>query len=163
MGAVGAQPLFYRWQRNGTPLSDGGNISGSATSALTLQSVSLADAGTYMATVGNGDGLASSTGAVLSVTSITAPATSLGTVYSFTGSGDGANPNGLLRHANGSFYGTTQNGGTDFSGTVFRLPPAEPSRPSTPSPAGDTAPLPLQRWHKGRMGTFTARPMRAGP
>ena len=36
--AVGNQPLFYLWQRNGTNLSDGGNIFGSASSTLTLHS-----------------------------------------------------------------------------------------------------------------------------
>jgi uncharacterized repeat protein (TIGR03803 family) len=123
VGAVGDQPLFYLWQRNGTTLSDGGNIFGSATSALTLRSVTPSDAATYAVVVGNSDGLASSTGAVLSVTSITASNASLSTVYSFTGGQDGANPNALVRHSNGSFYGTTQNGGTDFAGTVFRLAP----------------------------------------
>jgi uncharacterized repeat protein (TIGR03803 family) len=123
VGVAGTQPLSYRWQRNGTLMSDGGNISGSASSALTINSPSLADAATYSVTITNGDGLAISTGAVLSVTSITAPNTSLGTVYSFTGGADGANPNALVRSANGSFYGTAQNGGTNSSGTVFRLAP----------------------------------------
>ena len=71
--------------------------------------------------VGNADGLATSSGAVLTVISITAPGASLTAVYSFTGGNDGGNPNGLLRGANGSFYGTTQNGGTNFAGTVFQM------------------------------------------
>ena len=81
----------------------------------------MADAGTYAVVVGNAYGLATSTGAVLTVTSITAPGTGLTIVYSFTGGNDGANPNGLLRTANGSFYGTTQNGGTNLAGTVFQM------------------------------------------
>ena len=122
--AVGNQPLFYRWQRNGIALTEGGNISGSASSSLTLHSASLADAATYSVIVGNADGLATSTGAVLTVLAITAPATTLTTLYSFTGGDDGANPNALFRAANGSFYGTTQNGGTNLAGTVFQLAPA---------------------------------------
>ena len=121
VAAVGNQPLSYLWQRNGTNLSDGGNISGSATSSLTLHSASLADAGTYSVVVGNADGVAASSGAVLTVTAITAPGTTLTTLYSFTGGNDGGNPNGLLRVANGSFYGTTQNGGTNLAGTVFQM------------------------------------------
>ncbi|MGD0258926.1 MAG: choice-of-anchor tandem repeat GloVer-containing protein [Verrucomicrobiota bacterium] len=119
--AVGNQPLFYLWEQNGTNLSDGGNISGSASSSLTLASASLADAGTYSVVVGNADGVAASSGAVLTVTSVTAPGTTLSTVYSFTGGSDGGNPNGLLRVANGSFYGTAQHGGTNLAGTVFQM------------------------------------------
>ncbi len=121
VSAVGSQPLFYLWQQNGTNLTDGGNISGSASSSLTLRSAAPADAGTYSVVVGNADGLAASAGAVLTVTSVTAPGTSLISVYSFTGANDGANPNGLLRVANGSFYGTAQNGGTNLSGTIFQM------------------------------------------
>ena len=121
VAAAGIEPLFYLWQRDGISLADGGNISGSASSSLTLRSASLADAGTYAVVVGNAYGLATSSGAVLTVISITAPGTGLTTVYSFTGGNDGANPNGLLRAANGSFYGTTQNGGTNLAGTVFQM------------------------------------------
>jgi uncharacterized repeat protein (TIGR03803 family) len=119
--AVGEEPLFYLWQRNGSPLSDGGNISGAASRSLTLHSASLADAGTYSVVVGNADGVAVSSGAVLTVTSVTAPGTTLATVYSFSGGNDGGNPNALLRAGNGAFYGTTQNGGTNLAGTVFQM------------------------------------------
>ena len=76
VAAAGVEPLFYLWQRNGSDLTDGGNISGSASSSLTIRSASLADAGTYAVVVGNADGLATSSGAVLTVISITAPETS---------------------------------------------------------------------------------------
>ncbi len=121
VAAAGTEPLFYLWQWNGVSLTDGGDISGSASSSLTISSASLSDAGTYAVVVGNADGLATSAGAVLTVISITAPETSLTTVYSFTGGDDGANPNALLRVANGSFYGTAQNGGTNLAGTVFQM------------------------------------------
>jgi uncharacterized repeat protein (TIGR03803 family) len=119
--ASGTPPLSYAWQRNGAPLIDGGNVSGSATRTMTLLAASLADAATYSVVVSNGAGVAPSAGAVLTVAGITAPDTALSTVFSFTGGNDGANPNGLMRAANGRFYGTTQNGGTNFAGTVFEL------------------------------------------
>jgi uncharacterized repeat protein (TIGR03803 family) len=53
----------------------------------------------------------------------------LTTLYAFCSDGspctDGANPTGLVRATDGSFYGTTQAGGTpDGYGTVFRITPA---------------------------------------
>jgi len=51
--AVGSQPLFYRWQKNGTNLTDSGNLSGSASSTLTLSGVSTANAGTYSVSASN--------------------------------------------------------------------------------------------------------------
>jgi uncharacterized repeat protein (TIGR03803 family) len=43
-------------------------------------------------------------------------------LYSFTGGNDGANPAARLAQASdGNLYGTTQNGGTNGDGTVFRI------------------------------------------
>jgi uncharacterized repeat protein (TIGR03803 family) len=43
-------------------------------------------------------------------------------LYSFTGSNDGAYPiAGLVQGSDGSFYGTTQYGGTNKAGTVFKI------------------------------------------
>jgi len=44
-------------------------------------------------------------------------------LYSFAGTNDGANPSaGLVQGSDGSFYGTTENGGTNGSyGTVFKM------------------------------------------
>ncbi|MEI7939032.1 MAG: choice-of-anchor tandem repeat GloVer-containing protein [Verrucomicrobiota bacterium] len=119
--ATGVAPLYYLWMRNGSAVTDGRNVSGAATSSLTIRSASAADASTYAVVVGNAYGLATSSGALLKVTSITAPNTALATVYAFTGGNDGANPNALVQAANGSFYGSTQNGGTNQAGTVFQL------------------------------------------
>jgi uncharacterized repeat protein (TIGR03803 family) len=154
VGAIGREPLFYLWQRNGNPLSDGGNITGSASSTLTLLSASLADAATYSVIVGNADGLASSSGAVLTVIGITAPATALTTVYSFTGGNDGANPNALLRAANGSFYGTAQYGGSNFSGTVFQLAPGGALSALYSFTGGNDGATPLAGLAQGPDGNF---------
>ena len=49
-------------------------------------------------------------------------AQSLTTLYSFAGSDDGGYPvAGLVQGSDGNFYGTTQQGGANNVGTVFRL------------------------------------------
>jgi uncharacterized repeat protein (TIGR03803 family) len=46
----------------------------------------------------------------------------LTTLYSFTGHSDGGNPNvGLVQGADGNFYGTTELGGPNYAGTVFKI------------------------------------------
>ncbi|MGA2177039.1 MAG: choice-of-anchor tandem repeat GloVer-containing protein [Verrucomicrobiota bacterium] len=122
--AVGNAPLSYQWQEDTTNLSDGGNISGSTTAVLTIDNVSSAAAGTYSVIVSNSLGWVSSTGAVLAVASVTAPGVTFSTLYSFTGGADGGNPNGLMQETNGNFYGTTQSGGIEGSGTVFQMTPS---------------------------------------
>src|ERR1700724_3031658 len=55
----------------------------------------------------------------------TAAAQELTTLYSFTGSGDGANPDaGLIADPAGNLYGTAINGGASGQGTVFPLDPS---------------------------------------
>jgi uncharacterized repeat protein (TIGR03803 family) len=50
------------------------------------------------------------------------PAGALTTLYSFTDGNDGANPYaGLVRGGDGNFYGTTEGGGTNHAGTVFKI------------------------------------------
>ena len=51
--ASGTAPFTYQWSQNGNSLTDGGEITGSASNVLTLAPVSLADAGTYTVTVYN--------------------------------------------------------------------------------------------------------------
>jgi uncharacterized repeat protein (TIGR03803 family) len=123
VGTASNALLFYQWQENGTNLTDGGNISGSTTSTLALGNVSSADAGTYKVVVSNSLGTNTSTGTMLTVLSVTAPGVTMSTLYSFTGGSDGGNPNGLAQTADGNFFGTTQNGGLNSSGTVFKMAP----------------------------------------
>jgi uncharacterized repeat protein (TIGR03803 family) len=155
--AAGNAPLSFQWQWNHTNLTDGGNVLGSASNILTLSNLSPANAGTYSVIVSNSLGSAASSNATLSLISLTASNVTLTTLYSFTGDTDGANPNGLIQYTNGIFYGTTQDGGINESGTVFQMTEAgtvttldmfdaatngdtgasNPSAALTPGPDGD--------------------------
>ena len=53
-------PMSYQWQKNGTNLVDGGNVSGSVSNVLTLANISDADAAVYSINVGNFGSLTSS-------------------------------------------------------------------------------------------------------
>lgn len=46
--------LTYQWQRNNTPLNNGGNISGADSATLTIQPAGAGDIGSYRVTVTNG-------------------------------------------------------------------------------------------------------------
>src|SRR5439155_23394715 len=63
--AIGNAPLAYQWLKNGANLADGGNISGATTSQLSVNSVTVADGGTYSVVVSNAAGSATSLGAIL--------------------------------------------------------------------------------------------------
>jgi len=67
------------------------------------------------------NGGANDFGAVFKVT----PAGALSTLYSFTGGNDGEYPyGGLTLGRDGNFYGTTFAGGSDSSGTIFKVTPS---------------------------------------
>ena len=68
VGATGGLPLYYQWQDNGTNLTDGGNISGSTTTNLTISNASSANVGTYSVIVSNLADVATSSNAFLSIT-----------------------------------------------------------------------------------------------
>jgi uncharacterized repeat protein (TIGR03803 family) len=79
VASSGARPFWYQWQKNGTNLVDGGNLTGATNRNLTLANITLADAGTYSVTVSNVLGSVPSTGAHLTVVY---PPTFLSTVKS---------------------------------------------------------------------------------
>jgi len=65
--ATGIGPIGYEWLKNGIPLTDGGNITGSSTTNLTITSVGLADAGVYSVILTNGSSTTNSAAATLTV------------------------------------------------------------------------------------------------
>jgi len=136
--ALGNVPLFYQWQKDGTNLTDAGNIFGSTTSVLTFTNVTQANNGTYCLIVSNSLSSAASSNAVLTVIPVSAAGTSLATLYSFAGGSDGGTPNALAAGANGLLYGTTEFGGNgsvftvNTNGAVARLALFKPSTGSHP-------------------------------
>jgi arylsulfatase A-like enzyme len=69
--ARGTPSLSYRWARDGTPLTDGGNLSGATSSNLILSVISSNDAGSYTVIVTNGVGsIVTSSPAILAVTTL---------------------------------------------------------------------------------------------
>ena len=117
--AQGNQPLFYQWQRNGTNLSDGGNLYGSSNRVLTITNLTEANNGTYRLIASNSINSAASSNAILTVIPPSATGTLLATLYSFTDGADGARPNALAVGTNGIIYGTTEFGRP--AGTVFTV------------------------------------------
>lgn len=122
VAAIGNTPYLFHWQFNGTNLANGVNFSGATNSTLIISNVSPANAGFYSVTVSNILGSITSTGALLSVISVTAPGVALSTLWSFTGGTSGEflySP--LAQGKDGNFYGTTIEGGASGEGTIFKL------------------------------------------
>jgi uncharacterized repeat protein (TIGR03803 family) len=65
--AFSPEPLNYQWQKNGTNLLEGGRLSGTTNSTLTITSVSDADAANYGAIVSDATGSVTTSNAVLTV------------------------------------------------------------------------------------------------
>ncbi len=68
--ATGLNPISYQWQKNATNLVNGGNVSGAATSTLTITNISHSDAASYSVVVSNAFGKATSSNAVLTVSDL---------------------------------------------------------------------------------------------
>ena len=73
--ASGTAPLYFQWRKNGTNLVDGGHVTGSATTSLTLLNVSQTDTANYDLVVTNAYGSVTSSVGTLTVTLIPARAT----------------------------------------------------------------------------------------
>ena len=67
VATFGSLPVSYQWLKNGTSLSDGGNLSGSSSRTLTLTNLGVADAAMYSVVVSNVYGAVTSAGARLEV------------------------------------------------------------------------------------------------
>ncbi len=67
VGAGGADPISYQWRRDGTQLAEGGNLSGTTTSTLSITPVAATDGGTYDVLVNNPCGTVVSSGATMLV------------------------------------------------------------------------------------------------
>jgi hypothetical protein len=65
--ASGTPPLFFQWLQNGTNLTDGGNIIGSASNALSLSEVATSNSGMYSIIATNFYGSVTSSCALLNV------------------------------------------------------------------------------------------------
>jgi hypothetical protein len=63
----GGAPMTFQWLKNGNPLTDGGNITGSATANLTVSSVSSGDVAAYSLVVTTSLGVVTSTPAQLTL------------------------------------------------------------------------------------------------
>ena len=96
--ASGTPPLSFQWQMNGTNLSDGPRISGSASNLLTISATVSNDTGGYSVLVTNPVGSATSSVATLTVlvpavfTSATNVAGRQGAFFSFTNTAVGTLP-----------------------------------------------------------------------
>lgn len=124
--ANGAAPLFFQWQKDGANLVDGGNILGSTTPSLTLNSGSVGDSGIYSVLVSNTLTAVTSSNAALTVLPVTSPSANLVSLYSFAGlntsPASSMNPYGpLVQGADGNLYGTTLHGGEELLGSAFRV------------------------------------------
>lgn len=122
--ARGTGPLSYQWRRNGSDLSDGGNISGATSSVLLLTGVTGGNSGDYDVVVTGAAGSTNSLPAALAVdTSSTAPIITgqpasvtnfPGTTVKFTVTATGTAP--LSYQWN--FYGTNLPGATTSALTL---------------------------------------------
>jgi hypothetical protein len=67
VSALGTGPLKYRWRTNGVPISDGGNVSGTTNTTLTITNVQGANSANYDVVITNRAGAVTSLVATLNV------------------------------------------------------------------------------------------------
>ena len=77
---------------------------------------------------------------------------------------DGENPlAGLIIGSDGNFYGTTEYGGANGDGAIYKITPSGTLTTIIPSTAVQTERTPTQRWLKAAMATSTAWLKTAAP
>ena len=76
VAAGGATPLAYQWRKNGTNISNGGNISGATTNVLTFTAATTNNSGNYSVVITNAYGSITSAVATLTVTPVFPPSIS---------------------------------------------------------------------------------------
>lgn len=115
------EALNFKWQRNGTNLMDGGNVSGSTNVSLAIANVSDADAATYNLVVSDATGSVTTSNALLTVNDLPLFATQPqsqtvlpGSNVTFTASAYGASPLVFQWYFNGSQIGSPMSG-TNFT------------------------------------------------
>ena len=124
VAAAGTQPLNYQWQFNGTNLTDGGQISGSQTSLLTISNALANDAGEYSVVVTNVAGATNSLAATLTVLTATPVITWTNPVAVNYGTALGSNQLNATANVSGAFAynpaaGTILSEGTNPLTVVF--------------------------------------------
>lgn len=120
--ASGNNGFTYQWQKNGSPLSNGGNVSGATTDTLTLSNIQAADEAAYSVVISS-PGATSVTSRVASLDVLGAPeitqdpvaqTVDFGGTATFTGAAAGATP---LTYQ--WYYGSTAlTNGTGVSGAT---------------------------------------------
>jgi hypothetical protein len=135
VGAMSPTALTFQWRRNGTNLSDGGNISGTASQKLTLSNLTNLDAATYDVRI-VGSITVTSAPAVLTVVTASPPAIVsqpksrtdyLGTPVTFSVSATSSYPMGFQwRHAGTNLWDTgTVSGALGSNLTISSLSGAD--------------------------------------
>ncbi len=111
-------PPGFQWQFDGTNLSDGGEISGSTSSNLTISGATMADTGTYSVIISNYVGTVPSAGAVLVVQPFFVPAApaSLALLAGASGTFTEDIESDLPMSYQWQLDGTNLSDGLDFSG-----------------------------------------------
>lgn len=108
--------LVYQWTFNGTPLSDGGNISGASTNNLQITNTQASNVGTYNCIISPGCNEATSSSVTITVDALNANVTQSGTTLTANQSGanyswvDCNNGNQPIAGANGQSFTPTANG-----------------------------------------------------
>ncbi len=107
------QPNAFQWQKNGTNLANGGNISGATNSTLTITSIADSDAASYSVVVSSAEGSVSSSNATLTVndsdffaTQPLSQTVGAGSMVAFTATVYGAQPFVIQWYFNGKPIGS---------------------------------------------------------